>query len=252
MFVSDLPAKSLFMKTINFNGYYTCTNCITEGTLYNKQIIYPYEKNNYQLRTHEQFVTTAKEVEAKITSGSGRCTSIVGIKGLSSLLKVLLRHFTEILPKNDLDKIDSILSAIRLPHDVNVKYNYSIQSINNWKAKNNRLFILDLGLPILTPYLPALYISHFAIYCLLVTVVHCPKTREEIQVSNKLIHYYCETSSKVYCPPIELYSLHAHLHLPTQVLMMFLFEQLSNIVGYFVLDHGGLAFTSSFCFESAI
>ncbi|CAF4494230.1 unnamed protein product [Rotaria sp. Silwood2] len=185
MFVSDLPAKSLFMKTINFNGYYTCTNCITEGTLYNKQIIYPYEKNNYQLRTHEQFVTTAKEVEAKITSGSGRCTSIVGIKGLSSLLKVLLRHFTEILPKNDLDKIDSILSAIRLPHDVNVKYNYSIQSINNWKAKNNRLFILDLGLPILTPYLPALYISHFAIYCLLVTIVHGPKTREEIQVSNK-------------------------------------------------------------------
>ena len=31
MFVSDLPAKSLFMKTINFNGYYACTNCFTEG-----------------------------------------------------------------------------------------------------------------------------------------------------------------------------------------------------------------------------
>jgi len=31
MFISDLPAKSLFMKTINFNGYYACTNCITEG-----------------------------------------------------------------------------------------------------------------------------------------------------------------------------------------------------------------------------
>lgn len=30
-FVSDLPAKSLFMKTINFNGYFACTNCITEG-----------------------------------------------------------------------------------------------------------------------------------------------------------------------------------------------------------------------------
>ncbi|CAF3907108.1 unnamed protein product, partial [Rotaria sordida] len=257
MFVSDLPAKSLFMKTINFNGYYACTNCITEGTLYNKQIIYPYEKNNYQLRTHEQFVKTAKEVEAKITGGSGRCTSIAGIKGLSSLLKVLryphdviydymhliclnhvptlVRYFTEVLSKNDLDKIDSILSSIRLPHDVNVKYNYSIQSINNWKAKNNRLFILHLGLPILAPYLPTLYISHFAIYCLFVTIVHCPKTKEEIELSNKLIHYYCETSSKVYGPQIELYSLHAHLHLPAQV-----------------LNHGGLAFTSSFCFESAI
>ncbi|CAF1333570.1 unnamed protein product [Rotaria sp. Silwood1] len=30
-FISDLPAKSLFTKTINFNGYYACTNCTTEG-----------------------------------------------------------------------------------------------------------------------------------------------------------------------------------------------------------------------------
>ena len=76
-------------------------------------------------------------------------TSIVGIKGLSSLLKVLhypldivcdymhlvclnhvpalIRRFTEVLSKNDINKIDSVLSAIRLPHDVNVRYNYSIQ-----------------------------------------------------------------------------------------------------------------------------
>ena len=30
-FVSDLPAKSLFMKTVNFNGYFACTNCLTKG-----------------------------------------------------------------------------------------------------------------------------------------------------------------------------------------------------------------------------
>lgn len=32
-FVSDLPAKSLFMKTINFNGYFACTVCMTKGTV---------------------------------------------------------------------------------------------------------------------------------------------------------------------------------------------------------------------------
>ena len=31
IFVLDLPAKSLFMKTIHFNGYYTCRNCMTES-----------------------------------------------------------------------------------------------------------------------------------------------------------------------------------------------------------------------------
>ena len=31
IFVLDLPAKSLLMRTIHFNGYYTCRNCMTES-----------------------------------------------------------------------------------------------------------------------------------------------------------------------------------------------------------------------------
>lgn len=31
LFVSDLPAKALFWKTISYNGYSACTNCLTEG-----------------------------------------------------------------------------------------------------------------------------------------------------------------------------------------------------------------------------
>jgi hypothetical protein len=30
-FISDLPAKALFMKTVNFNGYFACTSCLTKG-----------------------------------------------------------------------------------------------------------------------------------------------------------------------------------------------------------------------------
>lgn len=45
MFISDLPAKSLFMKTINFNGYYACTTCITEG---NYSIYFPFRACNNQ------------------------------------------------------------------------------------------------------------------------------------------------------------------------------------------------------------
>ncbi|CAF4947389.1 unnamed protein product, partial [Rotaria socialis] len=51
-----------------------------------------------------------------------------------------------------------------------------------------------------------------------VKILHCPKTLEEIKLADKLIYYYCQTSSTVYDPKIELYSLHAHLHLPAQVL----------------------------------
>ncbi|CAM4879652.1 unnamed protein product [Rotaria socialis] len=256
-FVSDLPAKALFMKTINFNGYFACTNCMTEGVLYNRQVIYPYKNNNFYSRTHSQFTATAKEVEVKLASGGKRCTPIAGIKGISSLLKLfhypvdiiydymhlvclhrvpaLIKRFTEVLSKDAIAEVDSMLSSIRLQHDCHVKFNYSIQSIHDWKAKHTRLFILNVGLPIMIQYLPTLYSSHFSIYCMFVKILHCPKTLEEIKLADKLIHYYCQTSSTVYDPKIELYSLHAHLHLPAQV-----------------LNHGGLAFTSSFCFESMI
>ena len=216
--------------------------------------MYPYERNNYELRTHRQFLTTAKAVEAKIVSGGDRGTSVVGVKGLSSLLKVLnypvdvvydymhlvclnhvrtlIKRFTAVLSKNDIDKIDLVLSNIHLPHDVNVRYNYSIQSVNEWKAKNNRLFILNLGLPILVHYLPAVYSSHFAIYSIFVTILHCPKSQEEIQLADQLIHYYCETASRVYDLKIELYSLHAHLHLPKQVLS----KRQHSLAPFFILQ----------------
>ncbi|CAF1259558.1 unnamed protein product [Rotaria sordida] len=246
-FVSDLPAKSLFMKTINFNG----------RVLYNKQVIYPYASNNYRPRTHDEFIITANQVEQNLTVGGKRCTSIRGIKGLSSLLKIfhypvdiiydymhlvclnhvptLMKRFTEIISKDAVAEIDSILKRIKIPHEVNVKFIFSIKSVQDWKAKHVRLFILNLGLPIMTQYLPISYASHFSIYCLFIKILHCPKSLEEIQLADKLIHYYCKTSSSIYDKKIELYSLHAHLHLPAQV-----------------RNHGGLAFTSSFCFESMI
>ncbi|CAF3939417.1 unnamed protein product, partial [Rotaria sp. Silwood1] len=157
-FVSDLPAKSLFMKTINYNGYFACTNCITEGVLYNKQIIYPYASNNYRPRTHDEFIITANQVEQNLTVGGKRCTSISGIKGLSSLLKIfnypvdiiydymhlvclnhvptLMKRFTEIISKDAVAEIDSILKRIKIPHEVNVKFIFSIKSIQDWKAKH--------------------------------------------------------------------------------------------------------------------
>ncbi|CAF3230392.1 unnamed protein product [Rotaria socialis] len=130
-FISDLPAKSLFTETIHFNGYFACTNCITESTLYKKQIIYPYRNNNYMSRNHEQFVKTAKEVELISRVDGKYAKSVVGIKGFSSLLKLfrypddiiydymhliwlnhvptLLKRFIGILSKNDINAIDSLL-----------------------------------------------------------------------------------------------------------------------------------------------
>lgn len=107
---------------------------------------------------------------------------------------------------------------MRLPHDVHLKCDFSIASIHNWKAKQTRLFMLDIGLPLLIQHLPKKISSYFSIYSIFVKIVHCPIDFEEIQLADQLISYYCGTSSEVYDSKIELYSLHAHLHLPNQVL----------------------------------
>lgn len=39
-FIADLPAKSLFLKTINFNGRHACTWCCTPGKLEFQTYIY--------------------------------------------------------------------------------------------------------------------------------------------------------------------------------------------------------------------
>lgn len=133
----------------------------------------------------------------------------------------LIKRFVTILSKNSIAQIDSSLSSIRLPHDVHITFDYSISSVHDWKAKHSRLFILNLGLPILVKHLPKSISSHFSIYAAFVKIVHCPSDLAEVQLANQLINHYCKTSAAIYDPKIELYSLHAHLHLPEQVLSKF-------------------------------
>ncbi len=65
--------------------------------------------------------------------------------------------------------------------------------------------------------LPKLNASHWTIYCLLIKLLHTPQSPEDIDFAEKLINYYCRTIAGVYDESMELYSLHAHLHLPSQV-----------------------------------
>lgn len=201
--------------------------------------MYPYDHNNYKSRTHREFVATARQVAMNLSSGQKHSNSINGIKGMSSMLQLfrypvdivfdymhliclnhgpsLIKRFVAMFSKLSIADIDDVLFKLRLPHDVNIKYDFSIRLVNDWKAKQVRLFLLNIGLPILAPYLSRSILSHFAVYCTFVKLVHCPKDKEEIKLADRLIHYYCKNAPRVYDLKIELYSLHAHLHLPSQV-----------------------------------
>ncbi|CAM4837581.1 unnamed protein product [Rotaria magnacalcarata] len=221
---------------------------------YNK-VVYPYSKNDYTARTHEDYLKSAREAVKK--SKGRKQVATDGIKGLSCLFKIfnypcqiifdymhlvclchipsVIHRWCQRISKSSIQDVDQSLKQLRTPHNIKVVFLESIQSVNLWKAKNSRLFVLYVGVPIMTNRLPTLLFSHFIIYSLAIKLLHTPQSEQDILLGERLLHYYCRTIANIYDSSMEIFSLHAHIHLGHQVRL-----------------HGGLAHTSAFAFESAI
>ncbi|CAF3656548.1 unnamed protein product [Rotaria sp. Silwood1] len=210
-FVSDLPAKALFLRTTNYNGYFACNYCLTKGFWSGSSVLYPYDKNNLELRTHSGFIAAAKSAEEKSTEK--RVANVEGVKGLSCLLKIISYPQQIVLDYMHLVCLGHVQTLIK-----------------RWCQLINKADIMKMD-----TCLPTLHASHWTIYCLFVKLLHAPQSLEEIDFAEKLINYYCRTIVDVYDESLELFSLHAHLHLPGQVRL-----------------HGGLSTSSAFTFESCI
>ena len=147
----------------------------------------------------------------------------------------LIKLWCTRMSKSIIQSIDECLNQLCLPHNLKVNYIESILNAGQWKARNNRVFILNVGVPIMIRHLPVLWSSHFLIYSMAIKILHAPESAEEINLAEQMITFYCQTAPLVHGQSIELFSLHAHIHLPTQV-----------------RRHGGLAHMSTFAFESCI
>ena len=226
---------------------------------YNKNsrvMLYPYSKNDNTPRTHDGFLEDAR-IAALESHRTGREILVNGVRGVSPLLSIIqyplsvlydymhlvcLNHIQTLIKRwqfffSDTDclLIDDRLSKQRIPHNMNVRFDFSISEVDHWKAKHGRLFTLHIGLPILIDVLSPSHLFHFAVYSLAIILLHAPQNQAEIDLAEQLLSFYCQASSLVYDSTIELYSLHSHLHLAEQV-----------------RHHGGLSYTSSFAFESCI
>ncbi|CAF1433030.1 unnamed protein product [Rotaria sordida] len=256
-FVSDLPAKALFCCTTYFNGYSACTFCRSRGIWYPEynKVLYPYKNNDLTARTHDSYLKAAREAIRK--SNGGKEVAVDGIKGLSSLLRIfnyptqiiydfmhlvclghiptLINRWCSHIDKKTISEIDNKLQHLCIPHNMKVVFLESITMASQWKAKNSRLFVLHVGVPIMLNHLPILLFSHFVLYSLAIKLLYSPQTKEEILFAERLLDFYCRTASNVHDSSIEIFSLHAHLHL-----------------SYQVRQHGGLTHMSAFAFESMI
>ncbi|CAF3017892.1 unnamed protein product [Rotaria sp. Silwood2] len=200
-FISDLPAKALFCCTTYFNGYSACTFCHSRGKA--------------------SFFFLFKNIVV--------CILVFGIQ--------IIIKFSIHTKNNDLTARthDGYFKAAK---EAILKSNGGKEvaiDVSQWKAKNSRLFVLHVGVPIMLNFLPILQYSHFVIYSLAIKLLYAPQTKEEILFAERLMDYYCRTASCVHDESIEIFSLHAHLHLEYQARL-----------------HGGLVHMSAFAFESLI
>ena len=199
--------------------------------------MYPFASNDHPTRTHADYLHAAREALQR--SQNGKEVSVDGIKGISILLKIfnypdqilldymhlcclghlpsLARRWCKLLTKSRIGSIDEILFNLQLPHNINVIFLESLSMSDQWKAKNGRLFILNVGVPIVTLHLPKLFASHFVIYSMAIKILHSPLSSAEIDFAHALLSYYCKTAAFVHGPSIEIFSLHAHIHLSDQV-----------------------------------
>lgn len=147
----------------------------------------------------------------------------------------LIKRWCTQICKSTIHAIDECLDQLRLPHNFKVAYTDSIDNAGQLKARANRVFVLNVGIPIIALRIPSLYASHFLIYSMAIKILHSPESSKEIDFAERLMNYYCQTAPLIHGPSIELFSLHAHIHLAEQV-----------------RRHGGLVHTSAFAFESCI
>ena len=104
------------------------------------------------------------------------------------------------------------------------------------KSSELKIFILYWALPLLLDILPIDSWYLLCQYVFSVRILYEPiQSQSQITVANDLINSYVRLSSKIYGGEVADYTVHAHLHLPNQV-----------------LAHGPLHCHSQFVFEVKI
>jgi hypothetical protein len=254
-FIADLPAKAAALNIKQFNGEFGCIKCLHPGE-YNRS----FHKMTYPPNV-EADVRDAKSFrEAAILADRSKET-IYGIRGLSSFSKVLTlpdqvpfdymhlilqghakwlinHYFLEnqydcYIGKKKQD-FNELLKYHTIPHNLNRKFP-SIQSNLKFKSTELKLFIFHLALPMLMHLLPADYWCLLFLYVYSTRVIYEPFSKSCLKTINAMIKLYHNSLNEYFGDGAYDYSIHAHLHLASQVFY-----------------HGPLHCHSQFVFEGAL
>ncbi|KAE8741788.1 hypothetical protein FOCC_FOCC012677 [Frankliniella occidentalis] len=273
---ADMPAKSLFMRFIQFNGAFSCFSCMSQGgrfDLGNTTVqVFPYSRN-FELRNNDDIPNYAEQ--ALVARQVDNDASVYGIKGPSLLFSMLPNMIScmaiDIMHGGFLGVmktlmnlwfdtqylrfefnisalvhvVDARLKLIKPPFSFNRVLKSIKKELSHFNAYDYKMFLFNYSLPVLLDILPLRYWHH---HCHLVTAFALLSqnsiSTEEIDQAEELLHTYVSDFQDLYGIRHLSLTFHQLLHMakcvrnlgPSWVYSCFFYESLNGQFGRLV--HG--------------
>ncbi|KAJ1520365.1 hypothetical protein ONE63_003500 [Megalurothrips usitatus] len=288
--VADMPAKSTFMRLRQFNGAYSCFNCMEKGGRYdlgNSTVqVFPYNRN-YQLRDNAEMVEYGRlAFEARLNDPD---SSVYGVKG-PTLLSIMLPNFVSCMAidimhgaflgvmktvaglwfhtehagspfsiSDFVQVVDERLKSIKPPLSFQRLSRSLYKEFAQMKASDWKIFFFFYSLPVLNGILPQPYWLHHCKLVMAIAVL-CQESIsiEEIDAADDLLHSYVEQFQELYGLRYMSLTFHQLLHLglvvknlgPSWVYSCFFYESLNGELARLV--HGSRYVALQICSSSSV
>jgi hypothetical protein len=129
--------------------------------------------------------------------------------------------------------VNKILESIKMPHYINRKAT-NIEICSKWKSSEVKNFFQSL--PIFIKIFPSWFFYRFASYVIALRIMYEPiKSNNDLNTAEVMMYKYVKSLEDTYDEYAYSFTVHAHLHLASQV-----------------RSHGPLQCHSQFCFEGAL
>ena len=231
----DTGARAPMNGSIQFNGSYGCDWCEHPGQYYKGSMRYPYLHRPPKERDQATTIQYAEQALKK-------SKPVVGIKSASPLINLnnfdiitgfcpdymhcllagvayqFTEYFLRDMTKNDIHKLDCMLSRQKVPHQIG-RLSIGIKERKNWKCREWENWVLYYSLPLLSRFpLCKKRLKHWSLFveslhiCLQIDI-----TYDQLNHVDALIHRFVSEVESLYTLKAMRYNVHQMLHIPKSI-----------------------------------
>ncbi|KAE8741568.1 hypothetical protein FOCC_FOCC012905 [Frankliniella occidentalis] len=233
----DAPAKAVFMRMNQFNGFFGCHLCYVKGEKSEDTgnvFVYPYEED-LPPRTQEQYKEDVGDQEN-------------GIKGPTYLFYMLSSFF---LSSTAVDVMHCVyLGICRQIFQLYVSAEHikpprDLKHLSYFKASEFRVWLFSTALPVFQKHMKEPYLSHFKkLVCAIGLLNQGSVSKNDVEVARQLLKSFAQQWQDLFGLRHMSYNLHCLLHLPDVVCQLgplwvsscFPFENINGVLSRLV--HG--------------